>query len=247
MFTTLSIQDLVSFLGDGLLILLIVGMQRRGQRRTFPFFFIYLFVVLFRSEALLLIKPFFPVTHFYAYWMTEAATIVLSFIVIYEIYRHIAASTSLPVSKTTFFRINVGLLLFASIVAALLIQSAPSNPLIRTVFVLSTALRVMQLGLFAMLAMLSIFFGFFWTSYAFGIALGYGLYALTQLTNTLIRATVGALGNQVYVYATMLAYDCAMLIWLSYTFSAGEPEIKIERVPENNTAMWIGILEKVTK
>ena len=244
---TISIQSIVAFIGTGLLILLIACMYWRGLRKAFPCFFLYLFVVLFNSEALLLIKSFSLVVHFYAYWVAELATIALSFSVIFEIYRHIGASSSLPVSKTTFFRINVGLLLFASIAAALMLHSAPSHPLIRTVFVLGAAMRFMQLSFFALLASLSLFYGFFWTNYAFGIALGYGLYALSQLANTLVRASVGILGNQAYVYATMLAYDCALLIWLAYTLSGKEQPIKLERVPENNTAVWMGVLERLPK
>src|SRR5438067_819321 len=99
----ISIQELVPLLATSLLIPLIITMRQPGQRKGFPCFFIYLFVILFKSEALLLIKPFYPVAHFYAYWIAEAATILLSFSVIYEIYRHIVASSSLPVSKTTFF------------------------------------------------------------------------------------------------------------------------------------------------
>src|SRR5437016_3950065 len=62
---TISIQSIVAFIGTGLLILLIACMYWRGLRKAFPCFFLYLFVVLFNSEALLLIKSFSLVVHFY--------------------------------------------------------------------------------------------------------------------------------------------------------------------------------------
>jgi hypothetical protein len=240
-------REIIALLGTCLLIALIIAIHRREHRKAFPFFFLYLFVVLFKSEALELIQPFFPVVHFYSYWWLELGTIALSFSVIFEIYRHIAASSSLPVSKTTFFRINVALFLFAAIIAALTIHSAPTHPLMRAAFILSSALRIMQLGFFCFLAVLSLFYGFFWTTQAFGIALGYGLYALTQLANTLVRASVGVLGNQVYAYAAMLSYDCAMLIWLIYALKPATQHTHLKEVPENNTAVWFGALERLGK
>src|SRR5438874_1466869 len=146
-----SIPDLLALLGTALLVFLLLVMHRNGQRQSFPNFFLYLVIVLFKSVVLLIVKPFSPVAYFYVYWWAEIITTLLSFSVIYEICIHILASSSLPISKTTFFRINVGLLLLASLTAALTIHSAPGHPLIRAVFVLSSALRIMQLGLFTVL------------------------------------------------------------------------------------------------
>jgi predicted secreted protein len=243
----LPIAEIISFSGTLLLLALIVTIHRRGEQKTFPRFFLYLIVVLFKSEIVLLIQPFSAVAHFYAYWVGEGVTILLSFTVIYEICSHIISSTAFPLSKTTFFRINVGLLLFASIVAALTIHSAPTDPVVRTVIVLTTALRTMQIGLFALLTAVSLFYGFFWTNSAFGIALGYGLYALSQLANTLVRVSVGVLGHEVYRYIAMLGYDCTVLIWLAYALRAGQQEIKLEKVPDNDAAQWMGALERVAK
>ena len=240
-----SIDDLVGLLVTTLLIPLIIIMHRRGQRKLFPFFFAYLLVVLFKSEALQLIQSFSPKGYFYGYWIAEPITIVLSFTVIYEIYSHILTSGTLPIGKTAFFRINVGLLLFASLVAALTVHPA-GNPLLRTIFVLTSTLRTMQVGLFIFLVSLSVFYGFYWTGQAFGIALGYGLYALAQLANTVVRSWVGSLGDRVYAFVTVAAYACAVLIWLAYAMKRKEM-VHLRALPKNNTAVWFGALERLTK
>jgi len=241
-----SIPDLIALLGTVFLVVLLVVMHRNGQRESFPNFFLYLVIVLFKSEILLIVKPFSPVVYFYVYWWAEVITTLLSFSVIYEICNHILASSSLPISKTTFFRINVGLMLLASFVAAFTIHSAPAHPLIRAVFVLSGALRIMQIGVFAGVGTLSLFYGFFWTNQAFGIALGYGLYALEQLTNTLVRAWAGSVGDGAYRYISMFAFECTVLIWLAYALK-GSTQIAVERVPENNAALWFGAIERLSK
>jgi hypothetical protein len=248
----LSIRDSIALLGSCLLLTLIVALYRREERKRFPCFFLYLIVVLFKAELVALIKPFSAVPGFYAYWfysywIGEAVTILLSFTVIYEVYRNVTSSTSFMPNKMTFFRINVGLLLMASIAIALAISSQSHDPLTRTIYVLSNTLRIMQLGMFTLLTILSVFYGFFWTDYAFGIALGYGLYALSQLANNMVRVSVGSLGEQVFVYVSMLGYDCAVMIWLVYALTARSRAMMLERVPENRAPQWIGALERGMK
>ena len=240
------IQQYLGYLCTALLLPQIWTIHRRGQQKTFPVFFAYLLIVLIKSEVLQLIKPFSRTGYFYGYWLAEAITILLSLAVIYEIYRNILTSGTLPTSKTTFFRINVGLLLLASMVAIFTVHTGGDHPLLRTIFVFGGALRTMQLGMFLLLAWFSIFFGFYWTSQAFGIALGYALYALAQLANTLARAWVGPLGNQVYEYVTILAYMCAVLIWIAYA-QKDEKGIGLNAVPENTSSVWFGALERLAK
>ncbi len=239
-------QHFVSPLGTALLIPLIWILHRRGYRKMFPCFFVYLVVVLFKSETLQLIKPFSRSAYFYGYWTAEAITVLLSFTVIYEIYIHILTSGTLPINRTTFFRISVGLLLFASVIAVFTAHTAGYSLPIRAIIVLSSTARSVQVGLFALLASLSIFFGFYWTGFAFGIALGYGLYALEELANILVRASVGTIGQHVYEFVTVLAYDCAILIWLAYALKAKE-STQLDTVPRNDAHIWFGPLERVAK
>ena len=238
------IQSFLSVLCAALLVTLAWVMHKRGQRKVFPCFFVYLLVVLFKSEALQLIKPFSAAGYFYGYWIAEAITILLSFTMIYEIYSHILTSGTLPIGKAAFFRINVGLLFLASMVAALTVHTG--NPVLRTIFVLGSTLRTMQVGLFIFVVSLSVFFGFYWTGQAFGIALGYGLYALTQLANTVTRYWVGSLGDKVYAFVTVVAYLCAVLIWLAYALK-GKEKSRLQKVPENKTTIWFGALERLTR
>jgi hypothetical protein len=239
-------QQYLSAFGATLLLPLIWLMHRRGQRKVFPYFFIYLIVVLVKSEALLIVKLFSGTAYFYGFWTAEAITVSLSFGVIFEIYLHVLTSGTLPVNKATFFRIVVALLLFAAFAAMFTLHAEGYSTTLRTIFVLSSALRITQIGLFALLASFSVFYGLYWTGQAFGIALGYALFALTQLANTFVRVSTGSIGHQVYVYISMLGYQCAVLIWLAYAFK-GREQLTLKKVPENNTGVWLGALERLAK
>src|SRR5205085_7644041 len=105
--------------------------------------------------------PFYPTAYFYAYWIAEASTILLSFAVIYEIYLRLSSGV-LPITKATFVRLNVGILLFASIASPMTVHTAGYHPLWRTVFLLGSVLRTMQVSLFVLLAILSLFYGLYW-------------------------------------------------------------------------------------
>jgi hypothetical protein len=239
-------QQYLTAFGTALLLPLIWLMHRRGQHKVFPNFFVYLLAVLVKSLILQSIKPFSPGGYFYGYWTAEALTILLGFGVIFEIYKDVLTSGTLPISKATFFRMVVGLLLGAGIVALLTLHADGYATSVRIIFALSSTLRIVQVGLFALLAFFSIFYGLYWTGQAFGIALGYALFALAQLANTFVRAWAGPVGHDVYVYVSMLAYQCTLFIWLAYALK-GKQEIRLENLPENGTLVWFGALERLAK
>ena len=240
-------QQYLSAFGTALLLPLIWLMHRRDQHKVFPNFFVYLLVVLGKSLTLQTIKPFSPASYFYGFWIAEAITILLGFGVIFESYVHVLTSGTLPIGKVTFFRIVVAMLLFSGIVAMLTLHAEGYPAIVRTIFALSTALRIVQVCLFLLLAFFSIFYGLYWTGQAFGIALGYALFALAQLANTSVRAWAGSVGHEVYVYVSMLAYQCAVLIWLAYAYKGKQPPVQLENLPENGALVWFGALERLAK
>jgi hypothetical protein len=240
------LQQYISAFGAALLLPLIWLMNRRGQRKIFPYFFIYLIVVLVKSAALLIIKPLSPIGYFYGFWTAEAITVLLSFGVIFEIYHHVLTSGTIPISKATFFTIAVILLLLSAVAAPFAVHAEGYSTLLRTIFVLTSTLRFIQVALFVLLSFFSVFYGFYWTGQAFGIALGYALFAFMQLANTLARVSTGTVGHWVYVYVSMLGYQCAVLIWLLYA-AKGQQQPRLKSVPEIQTELWAGALERLAK
>ena len=70
---------------------------------------------------------------------------------------------TLPVSKSTFMLIYAVLLVIAAVIA-LVMQGADTNKVMYTIFVFTRTVRIVQVGLMLILVVLSIAFGFYWSS-----------------------------------------------------------------------------------
>jgi hypothetical protein len=70
-------------------------------------------------------------------------------------------------------------------------QGADTNRLVAMFFLSERSLRAVQLGLIVFLLALSNAFGMSWRGYAFGIALGYGVYAGVDLLLVAMRTQYG--------------------------------------------------------
>jgi hypothetical protein len=73
-----------------------------------------------------------------------------------------------------------------------------------------------QIAVLLLLAVLTVFFGFYWGNQAFGIALGFGLYAAMVIVNSELYGHVGVKYFHIHNVIDVLAYSAASLIWLAY-------------------------------
>jgi hypothetical protein len=220
-----------------LLLVIAYIMERSRQRRQFEWFVGYLVWVALTSYFQFALRFIKPSITFYTYWATQAVAIGLSFVVLYEVFRHVLTSGTLPVSKSNFVLINAVLLVIAAVMA-LKLQGVDTNPTMYTIFVFTRSVRVVQVGLMLILAALSLFFGFYWGCQAFGIAAGFGLYASVELVNHTVRAMLGPIGNQIWSWVSVLSYQCAALIWLAYAIKGRK--LPVMELPEDKDPSSLG-------
>ncbi|MCU1309536.1 MAG: hypothetical protein JWO20_661 [Candidatus Angelobacter sp.] len=219
-------------------------MRRTQQSRSFPAFLVYLVSVAFFSYFSLAVHQLFPSFHFYSYWTGQVVSIALSFLVLYEVFRNVLTAGTLPVSKANFALINAVLLLMAAVVA-LKMQGADTEKWLYAIFLFSRTVRIVQVGLMLILVVLSISFGFYWSSQAFGIALGFGFYASTELVNNTVRALLGPNGNRIWSWVSVLSYQCAAVIWIVY--AAKGRKLPVMELPENKVSLWSEPIERLSK
>jgi hypothetical protein len=205
-------------------------MHRSGQRRSFPWFFTYLLWVAASSYVLFAIH-FIPneYLNFYSFWAKQAIAVGLSIAVIYEVCRNVLTSGTFPISKSTFLLIN-GVLVIIAAVASSLLPIAEKNPIVFKILILMGTARIDQVGLTLILLAISLFFGFYWSSQAFGIIAGFGIYAFIELVNTLVRAKQGPVGNVYWGWISVLSYQFAVAIWVVYAIK-GRKLVEME-LPE---------------
>jgi hypothetical protein len=107
-----------------------------------------------------------------------------------------------------------------------------------TILVFSRTARIVQVGLMFILVLLSLSFGFYWSSQAFGIALGFGFYASIELVNHTVRALLGPIGHQIWAWASVLSYQCAAVIWIAY--AAKGRKLPVMELPDDKATLVLG-------
>jgi hypothetical protein len=226
-------QYAIWVLSPVLLLAIAYIMHRTHQSRSFPAFQLYLLWVAFISYLNFALQEFSPNIQFYSYWITQAVSIGLSFVVLYEVFRNVLTEGTLPINKSNFVLIN-GILLLVAAAIALCLQGRDGNKFMYTILVLSRTARIVQVGLMLVLIALSLSFGFYWSSQAFGIALGFGFYASIELVNHTVRALLGPVGHQVWAWVSVLSYQCAAAIWIVY--AAKGRKSPVMELPENKVS-----------
>jgi len=222
-----------------LLVMACAAILRRRLVYQFPVFFVYAAfnvlrtAVLFTIHLLQLQHRMGYADYFYAYWMTDAVSVVLGFAVIYyEIYcgvfqRYDALQ-------------RLGGILFACAGIALLVlaawaASAPGaeTGVVGAVLLLERSVRLMQCGLVLFLFLAAFYFGLPWQNYRFGIALGFGVFASIELAAVAVRSHMGASVAAACSQINSAAYSSGVMIWLCYLL-APKPALQYAGVVQYN-------------
>jgi len=242
----LSATDyLLWVIGPVLLVLTCGTVLKRKLVSEYPVFFAYAAfhvlrtAVLFTIHLLELHHRASYADYFYAYWTTQAVSIVLGFAVIYEIYcgvfQHYDALQKL--GGILFGCAGVGLLILALWTAA----SAPGAEtpgVVNAVLLLERSVRVMQCGLVLCLFLASFYFGLPWQNYRFGIALGFGVFASVELAAVAVRSHMGASVAAACSQINSAAYSSGVMVWLCYLLAPQPASQNTGVVQHNDLEKW---------
>jgi hypothetical protein len=190
---------------------------RRKLHKAFPTFLTFLIaqVAIFAVE--------FPVyyrgrgeVYFYVYWFANAFNLVLEFKIIHEIFLDIFRPYhALKDLGTALFKWAALIMILVSVV---LISISPGwdDPVANTVMVAHRCVRVIQCGLVLFLLAFAKRLGFSWRRHSFGMALGFGLMATSELLTYALYS-----GTHISVNLTnsinMLTCSGGALVWLTYS------------------------------
>src|SRR6266478_8896339 len=191
-------------------------MLRRKLNRTFPWFFTY---VVFQIAVFALTFPlrdarFYPI-FYYVYWGTNAVSVILGFRVIHEVFLDVFRPyhTLRDLGSVLFKWAGLVMLMVAGVVAAS--TPAAGEPLVTGILTLQRSVRVVQCGLVLFLLVFSRYLGTSWRQKSFGIALGFGIFGMVELSLVAMNYSVN---NQILTsFVNMAAYNLTILIWLGYT------------------------------
>lgn len=203
------------------LLLAAVGffMIRRNLRRQYPFFFAYVVFQVAMFIVQFSIYHWWPRAYFRFYWTTNTLGILISFAVIYELFKEIFAPfDGLKDLGGALFRWAAVILVLAAVLIAATTTAPGDSIQARFVISLERSIRVMQCGIVLLMILCAPCVGLKREHRIFGIAAGFGVIAAIDLISTAAVARLGissatALFNTL---AHMISFSVAVGMWTLY-------------------------------
>ena len=196
-----------------------VVMLRRGQHREFKYFFAYIVTQILSFTVVFAAYRFHSASVFYLSWISTAISVVLGFKVIHEAFLDVFRPfhTLRDLGTVLFKWAGLVMLLVAGVVSVSS-NSSDTVPWVQAIMTAQRCVRIIQVGMVLFLLFFARYLGVSRRQHSFGIALGFGAFAVVELT--LIASWAGDhLGNLSMNLINMAAYNAALFIWLGYTLA----------------------------
>jgi hypothetical protein len=181
----------------------------------------------------------------YSFIATLAGSIALRFGIIQEIFQDVFRDYShLKKLATAAMRWITGLLALAAIAVAFYYSGSLSDDLMAGVALLDRSVAIIQAGLLLFLFLFSRMFGLSWRSFVFGIAIGFGIFASTELAVAALHLShLTEHSKDLLDLLPTGSYHVSVLVWFSYLLTAERPvSTYTATVPELDR--WSGELER---
>lgn len=194
-----------------------IFMLRRGLLRQFKFFFGYILtqLVSFSIVFSAFVWHSYSAT-FYLYWCTNAISVTFGFLVIHEVFVDVFRffHTLRDLGTVLFKWAGLVMLLVAGVVSVST-NSSEMAPWMQAIITSQRCVRMIQVGMVLFLLFFAHYLGVSRRQHSFGIALGFGSFAVIELI--LICSWIGNhLSGPWMSIANMAAYNCSLALWLSY-------------------------------
>jgi len=192
-------------------------MLRRGLLRNFRFFFAYVMTQLVTFAVV------FPAyvwrgydALFLLYWCCNAISVVFGFLVIHEIFVDVFRMfDTLRDLGTVLFKWAGLVMLLVAAVVSVSTNSSDLPPIMQAIVTLQRCVRMIQVGMVMFLLFFAQYVGVSRRQHSFGIALGFGSFAVIELI--LISSWVGSHMDGPWMsIVNMMAYNGSLLLWLGY-------------------------------
>jgi hypothetical protein len=191
----------------------------RKLHRKFPVFFAYLVAQVAIFAVIFPISLYSYSSYFLAYWITATISLVLGFMVIHEIFVEVFRPYhTLKDLGTVLFKWAGLVMVLAACVVGAASQVNDQGPLVSAVLTVQRCVRVIQCGLILFLLLFSRYLGVSWRQRSFGIALGFGAFAGTELFSAALRAS-GSMSQIKCNFAIMASYNIAIVVWGCYMWA----------------------------
>lgn len=198
---------------------LVAVLVAKRMWRRFPIFFVYSTVsfgfdlVLYSVYHSALSRQIYIST----YWVSEGLGLILGLALVYEIFNHLF--TPYPALRKLATQIFYGAVTFLLILGCVVIYAQPlgQQSHIQAAFlVVEQAARILEVGLLLFLFLCASAFGLHWRQYAFGMALGLGVFVTVELVALTMRIQFGITANSIFNMIRSVSFNSSLLIWIAY-------------------------------
>jgi hypothetical protein len=196
-----------------------IAMLRRGQHRAFKFFFAYIVTQILTFVMVFPFHWYLSSACFYISWFSTAISVALGFKVIHEAFLDVFRPfhTLRDLGTVLFKWAGLVMLLVAGVVSVST-NSSDTAPWVQAIMTAQRCVRIIQVGMVLFLLSFARYLGVRWRQHSFGIALGFGTFAVVELS--LIASWAGDhLSNLSMNLINMTAYNATLLIWVGYTLA----------------------------
>lgn len=212
----LRLVDYVIWAGDCLALLAVLAaMHKRRLHRPYPYFFFYILLQLALNPLLLLFSTISYRLYYYAYYAVLMVSVVASVAVFRDILRN--ALTVFPGLRdlmALMFWSSVALVL-AAMVLLNISRGQDNNFLADWTLSAVSATRTAQCALILLLFCFRKYLGISFGSIVFGIALGFGFFAATNML-MIAGGRFASMNHAVLSQVNSGIYLASALIWLGY-------------------------------
>jgi len=191
-------------------------MFQRGLHRKFKFFFGYILVQFVTFAVLFAANWHSYSLLFYLYWICDALSVAVGFAVIHEVFVDVfrAFHTLRDLGTVLFKWAGLVMLLVAGVVSVST-NSSEMAPIIQAILTGQRCVRMIQVGMVLFLLFFAHYVGISRRQHSFGIALGFGSFAVIELI--IVSSWIGKhlTGPWMSIF-NMCAYNSTLLIWIGY-------------------------------
>src|SRR6185437_11407024 len=207
--------------GTALQVFLCLLLLVRGAYRQFRFFSLTIVFSVAYTIALIVVHKHYSL-YVGVYWVNESISIVLNFLALQESFYLVFRNfLSIPWFRRLFPSIGL-LMVFIAVLRAAFYPVSQASLLARTLITLEIIVGFLQFGIFCLFILLVRFFHLRWRQQAFGVVLGFGIFAAGTLVVILLRSEFGTKFNPVVRITAPIAYIIAVVVWV-ITFLRPEP------------------------
>ena len=196
-----------------------ITMFRRGQHRLFKYFFAYIVAQIISFAVTFPASRYSYSAYFYLNWFSTAISVILGFKVLHEAFLDVFRPfhTLRDLGTVLFKWAGLVMLLVAGVVS---VSTNASNtvPWVQAIMTAQRCVRIIQVGMVLFLLFFARYVGVSRRQQSFGIALGFGTFAVVELL--LIASWAGDhMSNVAMNLINMGAYNATLLIWAGYALA----------------------------